>query len=407
MAKLTKLRVEAFTCPEGKDQAFLWDTETRGFGVRVTKGGSRSYVVQGYPNGKMRRTTIGPHGVFTCDQAREQARGLLQGMRLGVDPKEEKKRKVVEGVTLREVMADYLRDRTLKPSSRADIEKHVGKSFADWADQPARAINRDMCADRFRALSKTGPAQANLAFRNLRALLNYARAKYRAADGVPTMPENPVSVLSETKVWNRETPKSRRIPNPKIGAVWSMLQAHRDSDNHAAATCTSADIVAFLLLTGARWSEAAELSWDRVNLDESWWHLPEPKNHNAVTLPLSTAAKSLLAGRPKLKGNPYVFASRSGKGNHVKDARGMMAKVSALAGLHLSPHDLRRTFIAVSHACGVEMWKAELLTNHIPNTVTLMHYTDTNDLRYLAPEAQLISDWIHEQAKIDAEFHPA
>jgi hypothetical protein len=48
------------------------------------------------------------------------------------------------------------------------------------------------------------------------------------------------------------------------------------------------------------------------------------------------------------------------------------------------------------------MWKAEILTNHLPQTVTLKHYTQTRDLRYLRPEVQLVADWITEQARIAA-----
>ena len=238
--KLTKQRVERFKCPEGKSQAFLWDEELAGFAVRVTKTGILSYVVQGRTNGKESVTTIGRHGVFTCDQAREEAREVLRGMRKGVAPQAEKARKAAQGVTLREVMNAYLGVRDLKASSKADIEKHVNKSFLAWADKPVTTITRDACSKRFKELSERGKAQANQAFVNLRALLNYARATYRTPDGLPTMPENPVSVLSDAKLWNKTRAKSTRIPNDKIGEVWSMLQARRNADDQTTSSRTSA-----------------------------------------------------------------------------------------------------------------------------------------------------------------------
>jgi hypothetical protein len=39
----------------------------------------------------------------------------------------------------------------------------------------------------------------------------------------------------------------------------------------------------------------------------------------------------------------------------------------------------------------------ELLTNHIPKSVTERHYLETSYLQYLMPEAQRIADWISAQ----------
>ena len=40
--KLTNSAVEKFVCPAGKKQAVKWDSETSGFGVRVTPPGTRT-----------------------------------------------------------------------------------------------------------------------------------------------------------------------------------------------------------------------------------------------------------------------------------------------------------------------------------------------------------------------------
>jgi integrase len=131
----------------------------------------------------------------------------------------------------------------------------------------------------------------------------------------------------------------------------------------------------------------------------------ETKNHNVVKIPASTQLVALLKARldARRKGEEYVFPSRKGtKVPHMKDARGTMQRVSKIAGLHLHHHDMRRTFLAIAVECGIEMWKAEILTNHLPQSVTLKHYTQTRDLRYLRPEAQRIADWITEQARMAA-----
>ena len=61
--KLTKDKIEGTVLPK-KGQQFLWDSETRGFGVRLTPT-ARTYVAQARVNGATRRVTIGKHGILT------------------------------------------------------------------------------------------------------------------------------------------------------------------------------------------------------------------------------------------------------------------------------------------------------------------------------------------------------
>lgn len=162
----------------------------------------------------------------------------------------------------------------------------------------------------------------------------------------------------------------------------------------------------FLILTGARIGEASALTWDRVSIDDNdpancWWHIPDPKNRNPVYLPLSSQAVQLLKTRQRIEGNPHVFPSWGDTG-HIKDPRDMMKKVSEVAGTKITPHDLRRTMTTIGIAnCGIDFYKVELLTNHIPNgNVTARHYLETSRLQYLQPEAQRIADWIEKQGKL-------
>jgi len=70
--KLTKRSVEALK-PDARD-SFLWDTEIRGFGCKVTPKGGRIYLLQYGRNGRDYRVTIGRHGVdVTTEQARVEA----------------------------------------------------------------------------------------------------------------------------------------------------------------------------------------------------------------------------------------------------------------------------------------------------------------------------------------------
>lgn len=396
--KLAKSIVENVKLP-AKGQTFLWDIETKGFGVRFTPT-ARTYIAQGRVNGRDRRVTLGKHGVLTVKEARKRALKELARMSAGVDPVVTKKREQAHAVTLSGVVTAYLKDRrNLKESSRADIEKHLNKSFSDWSDKPIASITRDMVLKRFRELSDKGPAQANQAFRNLRALFNYSMGAYRA-DGIPTIPENPVKAISDLKIWNHVKPRSGRIPTDKVGVTWNQLQELRTSPERTTVSQTLADAVTFLLLAGARWGEMASLTWEQVNLDEGYWHIPDPKNRTSVTFPLSRLTLELLKDRPR-KGK-YVFPAKTGTG-HVREARTVLSKVSGAAGVTITAHDLRRTFRAIAGEVGIDFWKTKLLMGHkISGDVTIQHYTETNDLRYLDKEINAIADWITRQGAIAA-----
>lgn len=411
--KLTKTKVEALPLPTDKDQSFFWDSEIKGFGVRVTASGSRSYIVQRLVSGKSRRFTLGPHGLLTCDEARKRAMEKLLEMRDGIDPKAEKKRKAAQTETLRDVMLDYVAHKRtkhgpLRPSSKADIEKCVVNTFSEWADKPVTDINREACIKRFRELSKTAPVQTNQAFRNLRALLNWAREKNATSDGsYPILPVNPVSQMFKQgglAKWNPEKARATRVPKDKIGAVWHLLDEHSNPDSNITTTCISADLIAFMLLTGTRVSEASKLEWARVKLDGDipTYHLAVTKNHNPVTFPISKPLHTLLTRRhaARIKGNDYVFPAMRGKKGYLSDPRAMFERVSKAAGTHLHPHAMRRTFEDVARLCGVDSDKRRQLLNHLASDVHGASYANNPDPAVLMPAMEAISSWVTDQGAI-------
>lgn len=417
MTRLTKEFIDKVPLP-AKGNKVYWDDQLKGFGLRVTAAGKKVFVVMGRVKGEQVGITIGPYGVWTVDLARNGetrktpdnsieivrpgAKQLLNAMQAGIDPREERRKQEVSEVTLRKVADAYVaRPGKLKESSKGEIERHVATTFEAWADKPINAITEDDCRKRYHELLTKGlrgkapaPGQANQAFSVLRALINYAARQYKVVT------DNPVKSLKDD--WVELQPRTRFIDSSKVGAVWHALTTSR-AVAYNRDTLASIELVMFLLLSGARLGEARSLTWDRVNFDEGWWHIPDPKNKNPVWLPLSSQALQLLKNRPRVKGSKFVFTSW-GEAGHIKDPRDTMTKtVSTAAGTKITPHDLRRTFTAIGFQnCGVDLFKLELLTNHVPKGVTAKHYLQTQRLQYLLPEVQRIGDWIEAQGKAAA-----
>ena len=119
MQKLTTRLVEPVAIPRQK-QVILLDSELKGFGLRVTASGGKSYVVEARVNGKPKRLTVGLADLFSVDEAQE-AICLLAQMTTGTDPQVEKERLAASLITFGAVLDHYLSMQRLKPSYKGNL----------------------------------------------------------------------------------------------------------------------------------------------------------------------------------------------------------------------------------------------------------------------------------------------
>src|SRR5258708_647440 len=97
-----------------KHHEYVWDSELRGFGLRVTSAGFKAYVIQyRLPGvgrkGQVKRVTLGEHGTLTADQARQLAKKKLGSVANGGDPAAERAARRV-APTVKELGEDFLKD---------------------------------------------------------------------------------------------------------------------------------------------------------------------------------------------------------------------------------------------------------------------------------------------------------
>lgn len=415
MPSLTKSFVDDVSAPDA-GYKIHWHDTIKGFGLRVTERGRKTFVAQGRVRGLPVCVTLGAYGVYTPKTAEDTARKLLQQMREGIDPRDVRRREAKsKSPTLRALADEYMaRPGKLKARSKEQIDRHVRTTFKDMEHCPISEITEGYCIERYEHMRDHGlhgnrtdtdgkrigsPGQANQSHTILKALMNYAIRKRKGID------KNPCDAVTKD---DRVTlkPRTAYIKPAKIGGVWNWLKEQR-AQAYTQLGMGRLDLVIFLLLTGARIGEANELTWDRVSLDgeEPWWHLPDPKNRNPIWLPLSTQAVAMLRVRRDEvpKNVRWVFASDRSKSGHIEDPREMWPAISKVAGEPISAHDLRRSFTNYGFMeLNLDYHKIELLTGHKPTSVTLRHYTETSRLERLQPEVQKIADFIERKAAIAA-----
>ena len=386
--RLTKSFIERLSTPRlhgpGKPRQKIYrDDALPGFGLRITSGGARSYIVEKRVNGINRRVTIGRYGQITLEQARNKAFSVLGDMIQGIDPLEANHDRNIKNITILECYNDYLKLRhNLTPTTIADYARSINGALKDWRNKPLIKITKTMITERHQRLGLRSQARANNTMRLLRALFNFAIHAYEDKEGQPILQVNPVTVLSHCRAWYRSNRRQTLIKTHQLAAWYAAtLQLCNE---------TSRDYLHFLLLTGLRRSEAARLKWCDVDFIEQSFTIPDTKNKRPHTLPLSNFLHTLLKRRSHTKENEYVFPGKTEKG-HLIDPKAAVTKVCDLSNVDFTLHDLRRTFITVAERLEIPAYALKRLLNHkSPNDVTAGYII--MDIERLRSPMQQITD---------------
>lgn len=383
--KINKTFVEKAEVPVGKDQVFYRDSELKGFALRVTAAGTKSFVVEKNIGNKIRRITLGKYGALTAEQARKEAQKTIGQIATGIDPIAEKQGMKINNMTLNDVFNDYKKARkSLKHNTLYNYERVLNVAFAGWVNKSFLSITKDKVAKHHEKLGKeSGEAYANLAMRLLRALFNFAAGQYEDAQGRSLVIENPVKRLSQTRAWYRVERRQTFIKAHELAPWYAGVQRLENE--------TLRDYLLLIILTGLRRQEAATLSWDQVDLKAKTLTVLDTKNHESHTLPLSNYLYELLLSRSQKRSNEYVFPG-TGAAGHIIEPRKQMANVTKLSGIHFTAHDLRRTFITIAEGLDISAYALKRLMNHKMSGDITAGYIVT-DVERLRKPMQQITDY--------------
>lgn len=394
--KLTKSFVDKIPYPD-KGQVFYRDSELKGFGLRVGTG-SKVYIAEAKIDNKAVRITIGRHGLFTPEQARNEARSILGMMARGVNPNDADKARRAKSITLGEVHEAYLKARSsLKPRTVYDYNRFTKTYFEEWQSKPIAEITKDMIERKHRQIGERSEAQANLAMRYMRAIFNFALGQYEDSQGNPIISDNPIKRLSQTRSWYR-VERRQTVIKPYDLPAWfkavNELPTYSDGPNRYAVK----DYLLLIIFTGLRREEGLAMQWRDVDFRAKTLTIPDPKNRQAHTLPLSDFLYDLLKRRSddNYEKNPFVFAGTGIKG-YMDDPNKQMKIVVEKSGVIFTPHDLRRTFITIAESLDIASYALKRLLNHkMANDVTAGYII--NDPERLRIPMQRITDYLIEQS---------
>ena len=393
--KLTKSAIERLPVPAA-GYAIYRDDSLPGFAVRVTASGARSFILERRVKRKVRRMTIGRFGDLTAEQARKEAQRLAGHIAVGRDPAAERRIHEAETVPLETALAEYLERRHLKTKTVSDIHNAM-LQFQDWMQKPLKDISADMVVRRHRLLGERSHARANLAMRYLRAVFNFAIAEYAGADGTPVLTHNPVTHLSRTRAWYRV---NRRQTLIKPHQLEPWLRKVLSLPNR-----TISDYFQFILLTGLRREEAANLRWTDCDIEARAITIADTKAHRTHTLPLSDFLFEMLERRKAVTKGDYVFADLQGR--KVSNLRYAQERVENLSGVSFCIHDLRRTFATIAESIDIPSYALKRLLNHAAGSDVTQGYLIV-DVERLRSPMQRITDYVLRAGKLkeSAEIIP-
>jgi integrase len=264
-----------------------------GLALRISSGGSASWVLRYSLRGKSHEAGVGPIYTVGLGDARKRAKALRAKVLDGIDPVQERK-------DARKPASDVV---TFKIAAERFMAKHgtgwrSAKHAADWASTLETYVypvigKLDVAAltvsDIERALAPIWVSKAVTADRvrsRIQLVLDFATAsEWRSGDN-PAARTGPLGQRLPNRV-KAEPKHHAALPYRDMPQFMSALRRRRG---------VAARAVEFAILTAARSGEVRGARWSEVNLAEKVWRVPASrmKGNREHIVPLSEAAVALL-----------------------------------------------------------------------------------------------------------------
>jgi integrase len=320
--RLDERAVKAATAP-AKGAVSIWDSDLKGFGLRIFAPtsrhpeGARSFFINYRVAGVERRHTIGDFPRWSALAARNEAKALRKRIDAGEDPAREK-REAREAPTVADLAERY------------KVEHLPSKAKQSQANDWAMIANEILPV-------LGGRAVAGVHYGDIKKLHEAITAR-----GAPIRANRVLAVASkmfalsllpmagEDTAWrdqaqgnpckgvkrNQEQGKERFFSAAEIVALTDALTAYGET---SASNC-----LRLMMLTGCRPGEAMRATWAEFS-DPGFWdkpsaHTKQRKRHRVPLSPAATEFIERLRGSRSPEGDAFVFPGQK-KGTPLKQIR--------------------------------------------------------------------------------------
>ena len=376
--KLTPTFVAKAAPPENGDRRIFWDQERPGFGLMVTAGGHKSFVVQ-YRTGRGSRRMHLKNGLNLSD-ARKQARTILGAVAKGSDPLGERRKATTAAAnTLKAVCENYLaREAGMRRDSEGGTTFKSGKVrrgqdrlaaferlvYPKLGNRQVDDIKRTDVVRLLDAIEEErGSSMADQVLAYLRRVFTWHAS--RSDDFRSPI----VRGMARTKP--RERARERTLTDDEIRTVWKVAEAFPGPFGA---------LVRFVLLTATRRNEAARMVRGEISNNGRDWTIPAAryKSKQDHLVPLSVDVRALLDEIPVMgrSDGGYVFTTNgktaiSGFSKFKRQFDTAVLEALRKQDPEAKPlpnwtlHDLRRTSRSLMSRAGVSSDHAERCLGHV------------------------------------------
>jgi integrase len=354
MTKLNEETVRGLPIPAAGNKvhyfpdAVLQGTKApRGFGVRVTAAGVRSFVINYRIAHQERRYTIGQYPDWSVLNAVKAAKALRQRIDRGEDPLDgRRKQESVKENAFQAICEEFFRRDGAGLRTKNDRENDLRRLA--YPKLGAKAIEDIRRTDIIRLLDGVadnhGLVMADRLLAYMRRVMNWHASRS------DTYSSPIVRGMARTK--GKERARERTLTDDEIKAVWRAAEA---------STAPYSRLLRFILLTGARRAEAAEMAWSELSGAD--WTLPAIRNKTKVDLVRPLSKQALAALPPKGNGT-FVFTT-DGATPIGGFSKFKLAFDEACGVKGWTVHDLRRTARTLMSRAGVNIDIAERCLGHV------------------------------------------